>query len=143
MGNTIATTATPLLAIHVKGKPISVNRMYRQSRWGGKYLAPEAQAWQGAVWTAAYEKRMGIPKGTARATFPPGATYRVVCTFFHIRGNADADNLLKLTLDGLKTGLHVDDRYFTTVEAHKSTDRLQPQGALIEVYTATPEQGAA
>ena len=140
---TTTTTAPPLLAIHVKGKPISVNRMYRQSKWGGRYLAPEAQAWQGMVWTAAYEKRMGIPKGSVHATFPPDGRYRVVCTFFHIRGNADADNLLKLTLDGLKTGLHVDDRFFTTVEAHKSSDKRQPQGALIEVYAALPEQGAA
>ena len=141
MGNTI-TTAPPLLTIHVKGKPVSTNRMYRQSKWGGKYLSDEARAWQGAVWTAAYERRMGIPRGSVHASFPPGATYRVVCTFFHVR--ADVDNLLKSTVDGLKTGLHVDDRFFTTVEAHKSSDKRQPQGALIEVYAASaPSQGAA
>lgn len=132
------TTETPLLTIHVEGKPCSVNRMYKPGRRGGKYLAPEAKSWEEAVWAAATFDVYGYM--VTHRNVPIHPALRVVCTFYGVRG--DADNYLKTTLDGLKLAIHVDDRYYTTVEARKSSDRTQPQGALIEVYAATPQQAA-
>lgn len=124
----MTTTQTSLLTIRVTGKPVSTNRMYASGRRGGRYLAPDAEAWRDLVFTE-----------TRKVVHPLRGLYiplpmRVVCTFYRIRANADADNLLKLTLDGLKLALRIDDKHFNHVEAHISPDKTAAQGAVIEVY---------
>lgn len=134
MSNTETAVATsPLVTIRVKGKPVSVNRMYLPRSRGGKYLAPAAKSWEEAVWaTGTFDVYAYRQLHLNMPPIPEFSTLRVVCTFYGVRG--DADNYLKATLDGLKLAIHVDDRYFTSVEAHKSSDRTQPQGALIEIF---------
>ena len=134
------TTATPLLSLFVQGKPVSVNSMYglrgpkrpamaarpksQRKAPKRKYLTTEAQAWHDAV---AYETMVKLG-----AQGRPRGEVEVHCTFRGIRG--DVDNYAKLTLDGLKDGLKVDDRYFNPVVVRREPKRGRPQGALIEVW---------
>lgn len=121
-------TDTPLLTITVRGKPVSANSMYRHTA-RGVFLTTAAKEWKacvtGEAWLACRELRF-VPKVT------PGTTYRIVCTFYGVKG--DVDNMVKTTIDGLKEGIGVDDRYYSTIEAHKGEDGAIKQGARIVVY---------
>src|SRR5579859_3929763 len=102
------------LTIRVPGKPVSVNAMYRNNARGGKYLAPAAMAWKSLVCLKTREAK------NLRSDKMNIQPLTVVCTFWGMRQNADADNLLKCTLDGLAIGLGIDDKHFTKVMAVKA-----------------------
>lgn len=125
--------AVPVLSVFVAGKPVSVNRQYGQRRTGGRYLTPAAKAWIQSVWVETLMER----HLTGWAAPTPRRNLQVTCTFYGVRG--DADNYLKATLDGLKIGLTVDDRYFSPVTAMKMAKGYAGQGCLIEVWDREQE----
>jgi len=115
----------PLLRVFVPGKPVSTNliyaaRGYRHSR----RLTDEAHAWRDAVTLSVMPWRL---KSNA-----PRPTLAVSFVFIGCR--SDVDNLIKTTLDGIKDGLAVDDRYVMKVCAEKrSLSAGAERGAWIEV----------
>lgn len=115
----------PLLRVWVAGKPISSNHIYGARGSGAaRRLTPEARAWREAVATSVMPWRL--------AEHAPRPLLSVCCVFVGAR--ADVDNLLKGTLDGLKEGLLVDDRYVVRVCAEKQPlARGGEKGAWIEV----------
>lgn len=121
---------TRLLRVFVPGHPASANHMYgARGQGAARRLTPEARAWRDAVTLL-----------TARWRFPddaPRPALAVCCVFLGAR--ADVDNLLKLTLDGLKLGLAVDDRYITRLCAEKQPlPRGGMRGAWIAVALLPP-----
>ena len=116
------------LSVWVEGRPISVNMAYGNRRGGhGKYLKPEARAWSDFVWIAF--------RIQSHIFAPEQLPLRVHCTFYGVRG--DADNYLKLTLDGIKRAIGIDDRHFSPVTAEVVRKRnAGQQGARIEVWAA-------
>lgn len=115
---------TPLLRTFVAGHPVSTNQMYGSRGGAAKHLTPAAWAW-----------RESVALSTMRWRYAAGAkrpNLAVSCVFSGVQ--ADVDNLLKLTLDGLKDGLMVDDRYITRVCAERLPySRNDEKGAWIEV----------
>lgn len=110
------------LELYVEGRPVSVNAMYGSRLVGSvngptKFLSVEAKAWRETVRAETWTERLTQGENPAKT-----ADYRlplkVACLFYGCR--ADADNLLKLTLDGLKEGLRIDDRHFAVVESGKA-----------------------
>jgi Holliday junction resolvase RusA-like endonuclease len=101
----------PLLRVWVAGRPVSANRMYGARGRSGhaKRLTAAAREWRDTVAYSVLPWRV-----SERA---PRPTLAVSCVFVGIR--ADADNPVKLTLDGLKIGLAVDDRHFIRVTAER------------------------
>lgn len=110
------------LEMYVEGQPVSVNAMYGSRLAGSvngptKFLTAAAKAWRDAVAAETRTERLTAgenPSKPALYTLP----LKVACLFYGSR--ADADNLLKLTLDGLKEGLGIDDRHFAVVESGKA-----------------------
>jgi Holliday junction resolvase RusA-like endonuclease len=119
------------LSVWVDGRPVSVNAMYGALPRGGRYLRSDARAWRDLVWLAF---RMQPHRFR-----PEQLPLRVHCVFHGVRG--DADNYLKLTLDGLKCALDVDDRCFSPVTAEVVRSRSDGQGARIEVCAYARETG--
>lgn len=126
---------TPLLRVWVAGNPASGNHMYitRKAATGAlkraKVMTPTATGWRDAVAVATMPWRF--------AESAPRPTLAVSCSFVGAR--ADVDNLLKLTLDGLKMGLLVDDRYVMRVCAEKvPLPRDGERGAWIAVSCLPP-----
>ena len=110
----IAASPTPapthLLRVFVPGNPVSSNHMYGVRGYAAaKRLTPEAKQWRDDVANSTLAWRF--------AADAPRPALSVACSFVGAR--ADVDNLLKLTLDGLKLGLQVDDRYVVRVCAEK------------------------
>ena len=114
------------MSVWVEGKPISVNSAYGARTRGGRYLKSEARAWRDLVWIACKMQPHGFT--------PEQLPLAVHCTFYGVRG--DADNYLKLTLDGLKVAINLDDRYFSPVTAAVVRSRKDGTGARIEVMAA-------
>lgn len=114
------------MSVWVEGKPVSVNSAYGARARGGRYLKPEARAWRDLVWIA-----FRMQPHTFDADQLPLAVH---CTFYGVRG--DADNYLKLTLDGLKVAINLDDRYFSPVTSEVVRSRKEGIGARIEVRAA-------
>ena len=123
----------PDIRIRVPGKPVSVNSMYANNARGGKRLTLAALAWESITCYKAREVthkfRWAIKNGLI--TLP----LRVTCRFYGTRKNADADNLLKATLDGLKQGLDIDDKHFHSVTAIKDSGQYT-DGAVIEIWAS-------
>lgn len=126
--NTIPHADTPLLTITVRGKPCSANSMYRHTA-RGVHLTTAAKEWKACVRDEAWIE-MRDTRAQLRMTL--GACYHVVCIFYGVKG--DVDNMVKTTIDGLKEGIGVDDRYYSSIEAHKGEDGAIKQGARIAVY---------
>lgn len=135
----------PCLSVWCAGHPVSVNHAYGsggygRSRW--RYLQAEAREWRNAVRDETIKARLSARENPLRA-----AAYRlplrVVCTFYGTR--ADADNLLKLTVDGLKAGLGIDDKHYAQIEAEKQPRFLVPDkrqfftGVLISVWASAAD----
>jgi len=126
----------PLLRVFVAGNPVGSNHMYGNRKTFDKamhtrHLTESARLWREAV------SYCTMPWRYAPEAQRPNLS--VSCIFLGAR--ADVDNLLKLTLDGLKDGLLVDDRYVLKVCAEKrllsaGTER----GAWIEVSELPPAQ---
>lgn len=111
----------PRLEVYVEGQPVSVNHMYGSTRHQARFLTEPAKAWRDAAEAETAYARLASGEVTSAALMGP-APYRtplkVVCIFYGSR--ADADNLLKLTLDGLKFSLGIDDGHFAVVESGKA-----------------------
>jgi len=124
----------PLLRVFVAGNPVGSNHMYGNRKTFDKamhtrHLTESARLWREAIAVTV------MPWRYAPEAQRPNLS--VSCIFLGAR--ADVDNLLKLTLDGLKDGLLVDDRYVLKVCAEKrplsaGTER----GAWIEVSELPP-----
>lgn len=111
------------MSVWVDGKPISVNSAYGARARGGRYLTPEAKAWRDFVWLAF--------KMQPHTFTPEQLPLAVSCTFYGVRG--DADNYLKLTLDGIKLALGIDDKHFSPITCAVVRSKKDGQGARIEV----------
>jgi len=123
---------TAILTIRVPGKPCSVNRMYASNGHGGKYLSTTAVEWKLLTMLKTREaKHLRGVKLTTPLT--------ITCRFYGTRKNADVDNLLKCTLDGLASGLGINDKHFGTVTAIKATGTYT-DGAVIEVWASEAPQ---
>ena len=71
-------------------------------------MTREAKAWKEEV------TRQTIAAIVARPDFIPVDKKRIVIDIWaHLNRPMDADNLLKLTLDAIATGLQVNDRWFS------------------------------
>lgn len=124
---------SPLVRFTVYERPVSVNAALRKAPRGHLYQTPQARSyvdsvqWECLLWRAEQGYGLGLPfPGLERGA-------RVRLTVWGVRG--DADNYAKLSLDGLKGGLHVDDRHFTDVQCLKirSKPGMAP-GVRIEVW---------
>lgn len=133
------------LEVWCAGRPVSVNHAYGSGGRGRcsrrRYLHAEAREWRDAVRDETIKARLSARENALRAagyTLP----LRVVCTFYGTR--ADADNLLKLTVDGLKAGLGIDDKHYAQIEAEKQPRFLRPAtrqfftGVRISVWASEP-----
>lgn len=97
---------TSPLEIYLPGRPPSWNRAYRVAN-RIIYMTREAKAWKEEV-TKRTEAAILM-----RPDFIPVDKKRIVIDIWaHLNRPMDADNLLKLTLDAVATGLHVNDRWF-------------------------------
>ena len=105
------------LEMYVEGQPVSTNHMYGNTKGHARFLSAPARAWRDAV-----EWETHLARCEAGEPSLSVATYRtplkVGCIFYGSR--ADADNLLKLTLDGLKFSRGIDDSEFAVVESGKA-----------------------
>lgn len=111
------------MSVWVDGRPISVNSAYGPRARGGRYLKPEARAWRDLVWLAFKMQRQKLTIEQVPLA--------VSCTFYGVRG--DADNYAKLTLDGIKLALGIDDRHFSPITCAVVRSRRDGIGARIEV----------
>jgi Holliday junction resolvase RusA-like endonuclease len=143
MPDLITTTERRLLSVRVSGFPCTANqRLGRRKRSaygtppkkGDAYLTKKAKDWMGAVEQEAWLQLALLHNQKER--LPIGRNLRVACTFVGVTG--DADNYLKVTLDGLAAGLQVNDRYFNPVQAERQTANGRPRGAIIDVYEVLP-----
>ncbi len=123
----------------VGGKPVSVNSAYANRKpsarnRGTRRLTDAATTWRDIVIqscrVALAERRRTISQAPIWWRLP--LTVRV--TLYGVRG--DADNYLKLILDGLKVATGIDDKHFATVIASRSPYPLITPGAAIEVWQA-------
>lgn len=109
------------LEMYVKGTPVSTNHMYGSTRHQARFLTQPAMAWREAVSSETVSARLDAGESSASVTTKPAPYHlplKIGCVFYGSR--ADADNLLKLTIDGLKEGLGIDDRHFAVVESGKA-----------------------
>ncbi len=83
-------------------------------------------AWRDSVWLAF---RLQAAPFTAEQL-----PLVVRCSFYGVR--ADGDNLLKLTIDGMRLALGIDDKHFSPITAEVVRGKAFGQGAWIEVWTA-------
>jgi|GEM_PF-4997538 len=127
---------TPLLRVFVAGNPVGSNHMYGNRKTFDKamhtrHLTESARLWREAIAVTVMPWR--YPREAQRPNLS------VSCIFLGAR--ADVDNLLKLTLDGLKDGLLVDDRYVLKVCAEKRPlSAGTEKGVWIEVSELPPAQ---
>ena len=107
------------LELYVEGTPVSTNAMYGVGRRGrgARYLSREASEWRASVF-AETQVALVVAGHPTRDPVRFRLPLKVACLFYGSR--ADADSLLKLTLDGLKEGLGIDDRHFAVVESGKA-----------------------
>jgi Holliday junction resolvase RusA-like endonuclease len=145
---TVEPEPQPYLRLFVPGKPVSVNRLYVAGRGQNRYgrrRTDEAVAWTYSVW---FEVRTAMVKHHLRGGTTLRKPLRIDVELYRLRANADPDNYLKATLDGLKDALGVDDRFYDSVTARRAPQlvgaskqsraqvRGQAQGALIAIWEA-------
>jgi Holliday junction resolvase RusA-like endonuclease len=124
------------LRVFVAGNPVGSNHMYGNRKTFDKamhtrHLTESARLWREAIAVTV------MPWRYAPEAQRPNLS--VSCIFLGAR--ADVDNLLKLTLDGLKDGLLVDDRFVLKVCAEKRPlSAGTEKGAWIEVSELPPAQ---
>lgn len=127
----------PYLRIFVPGRPCSVNSMYTAGRGRnrfGRRRTDAALAWQQCVWAYTWSH---MQKRKLRGGTTLRKPLRIDVEFYRLRSNADPDNYLKCTLDGLKEALNVDDRFYDHVTARRGLHApAQAQGAVVTVWEA-------
>lgn len=128
----------PYLRIFIPGKPVSVNSMYvagRGKNRSGRRRTDAAVAWENTVWsyTLRHMTLCRLHGGTALHL-----PLSVDVELYRLRKNADPDNYLKAVCDGLKHALNVDDRFYSSVAAHRVEPVLKShtQGAMVTVWEA-------
>jgi len=108
------------------GSVLSVNNCWIRGRGGHRTNAykPEVKIWMGALEEKASE---------FRGKLSPPIYIRTSACFKDSR-HPDMDNLEKVTLDGLKKGLDVDDKFFVRYPGEISMDfRFSPQ-IVLEIW---------
>lgn len=134
------------LEMYVEGSPVSVNHMYgvARGRRQKRFLTEPARIWQQSVF-AETQVALILAGQTSADPAVLRTPLKVACVFFGCR--ADADNLLKLTLDGLKEGLGIDDRHFAVVESGKAPAFVRNgrrfRGCWIGVWESAAADGGA
>jgi Holliday junction resolvase RusA-like endonuclease len=128
----------PLLRVFVPGAAASGNHMYiNRKEATGQRKRIKVHTQRAAQWIKDVAQSVQQWRFSEHAPRPRLA---VSCTFLNTK--SDLDNLLKTTLDGLKIGLMVDDRYVVKLTAEKLPwVRNGERGAWIEV-TQLPEKAA-
>ena len=131
---------TPLLRVFVPGAAASGNHMYiNRKEATGQHKRTKVHTPRAAQWIK------DVAQSVQQWRFPenaPRPRLAVSCTFLNTR--SDLDNLLKPTLDGLKIGLMVDDRYVVKLTAEKLPwVRNGERGAWIEVTQLPDAKPAA
>lgn len=109
----------------VPGQPPSVNHSYKdvviRKKNGGTYRTraktPEAEAYQVVATLAC--------RAAKPSRWEAGERVRVTLAY-HLRRDADGDNLQKLLLDAVALGLGVNDRIFLPCVASKDTGNKEP-----------------
>ena len=122
----------PLLRVFIPGNAPSANHMYAaRGRGAARYLTTEAVAWREAVALSVMRWRF-----SERAPRPDLAV-----SFTWVGMRSDIDNPVKLTLDGVKLGLAVDDAYVSELRVTKRPlAHGGERGAWIEVSELPPAQ---
>ena len=123
----------PLLRVFIAGKPVSVNRMYVTGRgrnhYSGRRRSNEAIAWQQCVWVDCIRYR-----SPALSLL---TTLTVEIDLYQLRANADPDNYIKATLDGLAQALGINDKHFCQVTVRRMPwVKGRTQGAMLTVWEA-------
>jgi Holliday junction resolvase RusA-like endonuclease len=80
---------------------------------------PEVETWQVEV---AYRARQAKPSG-----WLPGRRVRISYAVWFARAGRDADGILKFLLDGIATGLAVNDSIFLSTCVSSEVDKLNPR----------------
>jgi hypothetical protein len=116
----------PDLLMVAHGKPVSVNHAYGQN---GKrrFLTKDAQAWKSSIAEAFRDAQMAhdyVP-------IDWGNSVLVYLGFWGV--NADIDNLLKVTLDGIKECIGVDDRFYEVWPEYVTG--FADAGAIIRIWS--------
>lgn len=128
-------TTQPALNVFVHGAAVSVNRAYRRGRNGQVYLTDAAANWKMTVFAMVASQ---CDKAALRALPQP---LEVDLTFYGVR--ADADNLVKITIDGVKEAIGIDDRHFSPISSHVVSGSSHPKGVRIEIFGAKTELATA
>lgn len=106
------------------GKVVSVNHCYRPNGRGGRVLEPEAKRWRADVTQGLLLSCLAL--GIRIAAFEEPITVRIDAHYIDEYRGTDPDNLRKLTNDGVKDCLGVDDR------------RYQPEKGTVEYGASVP-----
>jgi hypothetical protein len=94
------------LRIIVPGRPETWNHAYKRSRHTGKpVLTEDARLWKEAVYLTSLN-------AFNRSRWRPTGRRIAVHIWLYLSTDMDADNSLKLTLDGLARGIGVNDKLF-------------------------------
>jgi len=130
----------PLCVFTVRGIPVSANAMYGTRSDGRRFLTKAARAWKKIVseeaWVMWHEQ---VKQHYSASHLLVGETLQVVCTFYGVP-QMDVDNLLKCTIDGLKTGIGIDDKYFNDVKAERGHSTASTaKGAVITITAQSVE----
>jgi Holliday junction resolvase RusA-like endonuclease len=136
----LAAPGAPYLMVFVAGKPVSVNMMYAKGGGRnkyGKHLCNDAVAWEQTVW---YEVVHSSTRRRPQLKQPLRIPLRIEIDLYRLRANADPDNYLKCTLDGIKHALRIDDRHFGDVRVRRAAATPDKRrGALITIWEAGGE----
>lgn len=121
--NTVATTGPRMLTISIEGIPPSNNHAYKQTTmrtktgkvYAGRRLTADAEAWRTstALHVKMTKNRVGFDV-TRRTRLAVEITYGL-----HALYVKDLDNLLKIVIDALASGLEWDDRYLVDLTVRK------------------------
>lgn len=121
----------------VPGQPPSTNHIYIRVRgqWNKMAKAPGVEAYQNDV---------ALLCRTARpSAFRPEGQIRVKYAF-HLKRDADCDNLIKMLQDGIALGLGINDKWMLPCVITKTTGNKEPWTD-IEIHdlgSDLPEQAA-
>lgn len=114
----------------VPGQPPSTNHIYVRVRgsWSKMAKAPGVEAYQNAVALICHAVK---PSG-----FRPTGQIRVRYSF-HLKRDADCDNLIKMLQDAIAAALEVNDRVMLPCVVEKTTGNKEPW-TLIEIEELLP-----
>jgi Holliday junction resolvase RusA-like endonuclease len=120
-------------SFEVPGQPPSVNHMYVRvrGRWDRQTKAPGIEQYQQDVvylCRSAKPAEWKVPDGYIRLRYA-----------FHLRRDADCDNLLKVLNDAIAMALNVNDRMFLPCVMDKTVGSKTPY-TVVEISSPLPSQ---